>query len=79
MTDVEQILKQAERLSPEDKSLLISHLQASNSSPSTSTPRRAWREIAGTAADLKQVMHVQDWISENRRIADRERSGEVVR
>jgi hypothetical protein len=79
MTNVEQILKQAERLSPEDRALLISRLQASNLSPFTATPRRAWREIAGTARDLMQVMQVQDWISENRRIADRERSGEVVR
>ena len=79
MSEVEQILKRFERLSPEERSLLISHLQASHLSPSTGTPRRAWREIAGAAPDLMQVMHVQDWISENRRIADRERSDEVVR
>ena len=69
MTDVEWILKQAESLSPEDRLLLISHLQAADLAAATATPRRAWREIAGSAPDLMQGMDVQDLISDNRRIA----------
>lgn len=79
MTDVEQILKQAERLSPEARLLLISLLQAADLPHVRARPRRAWREIAGTAPDLTQGDDVQDWISDSRRIADRERRGEVLR
>lgn len=79
MTEVEHILKQVDRLSPEERLLLISHLQAANLPAATAAPRRAWGEIAGSAPDLMQGVDVQDWISDNRRMADRERRGEVPR
>lgn len=78
MTEVEQILKQAQKLSSQERSLIIARLQAQNSSSST-TRRRAWREIAGTAPYLMRGADAQDWISENRLLEDRERASESRR
>ena len=72
MTEVEQILKQAQRLSPQERSLLIAHLQAANRSGDTASQGRAWREIAGIAPGLMGGLDAQEWISRNREVADAE-------
>lgn len=74
MTQVEQILKQAQKLSPQERSVLIARLQAENRSGDTASQGRAWREIAGIAPGLMGGLDAQEWISRNRQVADGERT-----
>jgi hypothetical protein len=74
MTKLEDVLRQARQLSPEEKSQLISHLLESDGDSYNKTEsRRRWREIAGIAPNLMQGQDAQAWISQNRREADAKR------
>ncbi|MEW6126195.1 MAG: hypothetical protein AB1757_03960 [Acidobacteriota bacterium] len=71
---LDELIKQSEKLSPDEQLKLIAHLadRARRSYPS-SKPRRQWKEICGVAPYPLVGEDAQDWVSRSRRESDENR------
>ena len=65
--DLEDIIRRAEQLTPEEQLLLIAHLADKAESPYRVTkPRRKWSEICGAAPYPFVGEDAQQWVSRAR-------------
>jgi hypothetical protein len=71
---LDELIRRAERLSPEDRQRLLEHL---SHSVSTGRVHRQWREIRGEAAYPLLGEDAQTWVSRTRREGDEHRQSQL--
>jgi hypothetical protein len=68
---LDELIKQAEALTPDEQLRLIARLaESAREACESSTPRRQWREILGAAQHPLVGEDAQDWVSRTRRESD---------
>lgn len=69
--ELDEVIKQAETLSPEEQLRLATLLiEKARSVDASATRKRKWAEIAGAAPNLLQGEDAQAWITRTRQEAD---------
>ncbi len=74
-TELDELIKKAESLSPEDRLRLLEHLSRSVSPPGKT--HRQWREIQGAAPYPLLGEDAQAWVSRTRREGDEHRQSQM--
>jgi hypothetical protein len=70
---LDELIKQADSLTPDEQLRLIAHLaERAREAYTSSRPRRQWREICGAARHPLVGEDAQDWVSRTRRESDAE-------
>jgi hypothetical protein len=73
-TELDELIRRAERLSPEDRLRLLEQL---NRLVFTGETRRRWREIRGSAPYPLVGEDAQAWVSRTRREGDEHRQSQL--
>ena len=73
-TELDELIRRAEGLSPEDRQRLLKHL---SHTISTGTVHRQWREIGGAAPYPLVDEDAQTWVSRSRREGDEHRHSQL--
>jgi len=73
-TELDELIRRTEGLSPEDRQRLLEHL---NHSVSTGRVHRQWREIRGAAPYPLLGEDAQTWVSRTRREGDEHRQSQL--
>lgn len=73
-TELDELIRRTEGLSPQDRQRLLDHLSR-NVSPGR--VHRQWREIRGAAAYPLVGEDAQTWVSRTRREGDEHRQGQL--
>lgn len=69
--NLDELIKQAESLTPDEQLRLIAHLaERAREAYAPPKPRRQWREICGAAPYPIMGEDAQDWVSRTRRESD---------
>lgn len=76
---INELIRQAETLTPDEQLHLASHLvQRAKQRAKSSAPRRNWREVRGLAKEPLVGEDAQAWISRTRR-EDTEQTEQILR
>jgi hypothetical protein len=70
-SNLDELIKQAESLTPDEQLRLIAHLaERARAAYASSKPRRQWQEICGAASHPMMGEDAQEWVSRTRRESD---------
>lgn len=68
---LDELIKQADSLTPDEQLRLIAHLaERAREAYTSSRPRRQWQEICGAAQHPLVGEDAQNWVSRTRRESD---------
>ncbi len=72
--DLDEIIKQADKLAPEEQLRLIAHIaQKAQEAYRETRPRRQWSEICGSASYPMVGEDAQQWVSRSRSESNEQR------